>query len=384
MRVLALAAEGTRDLVAAECRALGLPVRGTSPDGVELDLDEGGVARALVGLAIATRLLLEIGSFAAHDATALYDGAMEVDWTRWLDARSTFAVHASGDLVPGGPGRKGLDNHIFVALKVKDALADRLTRRWGHRPDVDKDDPDVRVVVRGRRGHWTIYLDLSGQPLHERGYREAQGPAPLKETLAAALAAHVAWKGQGRLHDAMCGSGTWTIETVNRALGIAPGCTRWFGVERWPHHGRDLQARLDEVRGAAVEHARRVTRDYRMDVRASDIDDRALDAARRNLEAAGLGAVVQVSQLDATRLPPPPAGTTLLANVPYGERIGGPQVQRLYRELGERWKTFHGSIAWILEGNPDFVGAFGLPHDRAIKLRNGPLDVVLRRYSLGP
>lgn len=382
MKILALAARGTLPLVAAECRQLGLRILHEGPEGVDLDLDEAQLAKALVHLRIATRLLVRLTTFAARDADSLYQGASEVDWGRWLDARSTFAVHASGDIVPSEPGRRGLDNTVFVALRVKDALCDQLVRRLGRRPDVAREDPEVRIVARGHRGRWSLFLDASEPALHERGIRKAQGPAPLKETLAAAVVEKARWDGTGRLHDPMCGAGTLVIEALGRALDIAPGCTRWFGIERWPHHGEAMTRRLDQVRGEAVAHAKVALQRRDLDVVASDIDPRSLDATRANLKEAGLERMVRVVQADACRIERPPPGSTLLANPPYGERIGGDDVVQLYEAMGRHWRTFSGCEAWILDGHEGFRAAFGLEPTQNLPLFNGPLPVTLRLYHL--
>ena len=382
MRILALAARGTLPLVTAECRQLGLRIRHEGPEGVDLDLDETQIARALVHLRVATRLLVRLSTFAARDAQALYDGAAAVDWGKWLDPRSTFAVHASGELTPSQQDQRGLDHHIFVALRIKDALCDQLVRRYGRRPDVARDDPEVRIVAPGPRGMWSLFLDMSAPPLHERGFRKAQGPAPLKETLAAAIAEFAHWNGTARLHDPMCGSGTLVIEAVGRTLGIAPGCTRWFGIERWPHHGETMTRLLDDERAKAVAHAKTAIQRKDLEVLASDFDPRAIEATRINLKSAGLDRIVRVQQADATTMERPPPGSTLLCNPPYGERIGGEDVVKLYEAMGKHWRTFSACEAFVVDGNADFSKAFGLPSARSWPLWNGPLPIVLREYLL--
>lgn len=384
MQVLALAARGTHDLVARECRALGLPVERTAGDGVWMDLTPEQTAKALVGLRIASRLLLHLGGFHAEDAESLYEGAWDLDWPRWMNADATFAVHASGDLIPSTPERRGLDHHLFVSLKVKDAIADRLTRKLGRRPNVAREDPEIRVVVRGRRGRWDVFLDLADPPLHHRGHRAQPGPAPLKETLAAAVVEVVDWRGQGRLHDPTCGSGTLVIEAVNRHLGIPPGCTRWFGVERWPHHGETMQQHLDEERRKGVDHAKSAISNAKgLDVLATDLYPDAIEAVRANLIASGLDGIVRVEQLDAAKLAPPPAGTTIVCNPPYGQRLGGEGVEDLFRSLGDAWRGFSGVTAWVLEGHEGFQAAFGMADTGHQDFSNGPLPVTLRRYALG-
>ncbi len=380
MHVLATAALGTIDLVEQECRQLGLDVLGQDRDGVHLDLGWPGVATALVHLRVATRLLLRLGDFAAHNAETLYDGARRLPWLDWLDPQATFAIFASGDLVPTQNNRQGLEHHIFVSQKVKDALCDTLRSRYGRRPNVNADDPDVRISVRGRRGRWSVWLDLSGPPLHERGLRMRQLAAPLKETLAATVATLAGWKPGQPLRDPFCGSGTLTIEAVNLGLGIAPGCTRWFGVERWPQHGTVAQRELDPVRGAAVAHAQDVLRHCQdLDVEASDTDSRAIQAMRENLRAAGLDGVVRVVQRDARSLPSVHGGV-IVGNPPYGMRLNDTDVLKLYRELGASWQLSQDVTVAILCGNVDFVAQFGWPVESARELRNGPIEVGLFRY----
>jgi putative N6-adenine-specific DNA methylase len=225
-----------------------------------------------------------------------------------------------------------------------------------------------------------VDLDASGAPLHERGWRVAQGPAPLKETLAAAMVEMVGWTGQGRLHDPMAGAGTLVVEAVNRALGIAPGCTRSFGIERWPLHGAVMTHHLDDQRDRAVEHAQKVLAKPQLDVLAGDVDPASLRALRDNLASAGLEHVVEVEQRDATELPVPPKGSMLVANPPYGERIGA-DVETLYRRLGMRWRTFAGTTAWLVDGHPGFAAAFDERPLENHGLWNGPLPVQWRRFG---
>ncbi len=382
MHVLATAALGTVDLVEQECRQLGLDVLGNDRDGVHMDLGWPGIATALVHLRIATRLMLRLGDFAAHNAESLYEGTRRLPWLEWLDPQATFAIFASGDLVPSQNGGQGLEHHIFVSQKVKDALCDVLRSRYGRRPNVNADDPDVRISVRGRRGRWSVWLDLSGPPLHERGLRMRQLAAPLKETLAATVAVLAGWKPGQPLRDPFCGSGTLTIEAVNLGLGIAPGCTRWFGVERWPLHGQQAQRELDKVRGAAVDHAQHVLqRTTGLDIEASDTDPRAMQAIRENLRAAGLDGVVRVVQRDAVALPPIQGGV-IVGNPPYGIRLNDTDMLALYRRMGESWKSSHNTTVALLCGNTEFVPSFGWPVETARELRNGPIEVGLFRYKV--
>ncbi len=382
MHCLALAAPGTLDLVAAECRDLGLPVTIVDADGVHLNLEWKQVARALVHLRIATRLLLHLANHTADNGDSLYRAAQRIDWAEWLTTKSTFAVYATGDTVPAGVGadgkrHAGLVDLRFVGLRVKDAIADEMTRRFGQRPDVDRDDPVVALVLRGRQGRWGFYLDLCDPPLAMRGVCEVKGPAPLRENVAAAVVDLSGWTGSGRLLDPMCGSGTLVVEAACKALGIAPGCTRTFACERWPQHGKALRKWLDAERGAAVERARKAIAESRLDIAASDVDPHAVAATRANLDNAGLADVVKVEIRDARELPPQPAGTVVVTNPPYGERIGGDGVDNLYRGLGHAWRDKGIERAYVLSGADSFAGAFGWQQVGRHHLNNGGLDVEL-------
>ncbi len=382
MQFLALAARGTAELVAAECRALSLKVTKTDAEGVHLDLSWRELAIALVHLRVAQRILVELGSHPAFDGDSLYAAARKVDWGEWLDARSTFAVYASGDTMPPGKtpeGRPhaGLTNLQFVGLRVKDAIADDLTRRLGKRPNVSRDDPVVSVVVRGRQGRWNFYLDAADPPLFQRGIRIADVEAPLKETLAAACVDLTGWTGRGKLIDPMCGSGTLIIEAVSKVLGLAPGCTRTFAIERWPHHGKTLLKWCTEIRAQAVEKAQKALEGAKLDVAASDIDPAAVRATRENLANAGLSELVQVSCRDARELPPQPPGTVLLSNPPYGQRLSPGEAEPLWRELGQAWRGKGLWQVWLIAPN-ELPEAMGWERRRTSPLNNGSIDVAMQ------
>lgn len=388
MQFLALAARGTVELVAAECRALSLKVLKVDGEGVHLELSWRELALALVHLRVAQRLLAVLGSCQADDGDSLYAGARKIDWGEWLDARATFAVYASGDTVPPGKradGRPhaGLVDLRFVALRVKDAIADDLTRRLGKRPNVDRDDPVVSVVVRGFRGRWTFLLDAADPPLFQRGFRVASVDAPLKETLAAACVDLCGWNGRTRLIDPMCGSGTLVMEAAGKALGLAPGCTRTFAIERWPHHGKTMLKWCEHMRAEAVEHARKSLSQARVDIVATDVEIQAVQATQANLESAGLEAIVHVEQRDARQLPAQPAGTVLLSNPPYGQRIGGPNVADLWREVGQAWRGKGLQAAWLLTSDPAQADAMGWRKASQHGLTNGALEVELIAFREG-
>ena len=225
MRVLITASAGTQRLLAGSCGDLGLRPRRVPAHGVELDLDWAQIAKALVHVAIGQRVLIRLAHFLVDGADALYDGTLTVDWTRFLDPQQTLAVAATGRLprprVPTrAPGQ--LTHHVFASQRVKDAICDQLRQRTGARPSVDLDAPDVRVVARFHGDSCSLWLDPAGAALHRRGYRVESGPAPLRETLAAAVVYASGWSAPGArtrpLRDPFCGSGTLLIEAAAQAL----------------------------------------------------------------------------------------------------------------------------------------------------------------------
>ena len=386
MRVLVTASAGTQRLLAAECGDLDLRPRRVPAHGVELDLTWEEIARALVHLRIAQRVLIRLTHFPCDGADSLYDGARAVDWSRWVDAKQTIAVAATGRLPrANSPSREAgqLTHHVFASQRVKDALCDQLREQGGGRPTVDLDDADVRVVARFHGDSCSLWLDPAGAALHRRGYRAESGAAPLRETLAAAVMRASGWQGKRPLIDPFCGSGTLLIEGASAALGLAPGRDRTFSARNWRHEGSELGPLLAKAQTAARAQAEQALASAKLDVLGTDLDPNVLRLARGNIARAGLKDQIRIEQADATRMPRPAPGTVLVANPPYGERMGGDEILGLYAALGRHWSTFTCCEAHLLDGHRDFADAFGLPWTNYLELSNGSLPVLLRRYELG-
>ena len=341
--------------------------------GVRFSANLDEALRACLWTRIAMRVLFPLGDFEAHGAEGLYEAAAQVPWEEHLTTASTFAVEAT--VRQGEPGHTA-----FIALKIKDALVDRLRKKIGTRPDVNKRDPDVRVVAHVAGEQLTLALDLCGEPLHRRGYRVAPTTAPLKETLAAAILRAVRYTGDEPLVDPMCGSGTLVIEAGLIAENRAPGLGRDFSVERWPHLGEQGRAILTELKADALRQQHKAG----VPILGFDKSDEAVDAARRNVRAAKLDGAVKVAPGDATdELPLPKAPGLLVTNPPYGDRLraGGQKgMKTFYFQLGESLGRIEGWRLAILSGNPAFESAFHRKPSRARKLWNGPIECTLLEY----
>ena len=218
--------KGLEGLLAEEAKGLGLDEVREHTSAIRGAADMETAYRLCIWSRLANRVLLVLKRFSMKNADDLYDGVHAVDWAEHLAADGTLAVEFSGH-------GSGIDNTHFGALKVKDAIVDKLRNREGLRPSVEKIDPDVRVHLRLERGEAILSLDLSGHSLHQRGYRLQQGAAPLKENLAAAVLIRSGWPRiaaqGGALADPMCGVGTFLVEAAMIAADIAPNLKR----ERW-------------------------------------------------------------------------------------------------------------------------------------------------------
>jgi putative N6-adenine-specific DNA methylase len=328
------------------------------------------VYRANLRLRTAMRVLRTVTEGAAASREQLYELAVAVAWEETFAPGMTFAVESAGR-------GSGFASGAFAALTVKDAIVDRLRARWGTRPDVARDHPDLLVHLHLAGARAEIALDSSGEPLSHRGYRPRGGPAPLSETLAAGVLLLAGYDGTQPLVDPMAGTGTIAIEAALIATNRAPGLRRYFACERWPLHAPALLA-------AERDRAAAVCRPASAAIVAGDRDARAVSAARRNVREAGVAAAVEVVERDALELTLPGPGTLIVSNPPYGERLGDAgELSELYRGLGDAFKRRGaGSTAWLLVGNPNLAKAVGLRPSRRIVLFNGPIECRLLRYDL--
>jgi 23S rRNA (guanine2445-N2)-methyltransferase / 23S rRNA (guanine2069-N7)-methyltransferase len=276
-----------------------------------------------------------------------------------------------------------------VALRTKDAIVDRLRDLHGRRPGVDLARPSLRVHVLVARGEARVSLDLSGEPLHRRGWRRDAGPAPLKENVAAALLLRAGWPAiagaGGALVDPMCGGATLAIEAGHLAGDVAPGILReYFGFLGWRGHRAPLWERL---RREAVERRRAGEARAWPALLASDADPAATARAAAQVAAAGLAGRIAIETRDVGAcLPPAGAREGLVAvNPPYGERLGsGEGLASLYRRLGETLKErFAGWSLALLTADPALAGEIRMRPFRRNALWNGALRCELLQYRIG-
>ncbi len=375
-RFVATCARGLEPIVARELAALGHPIADGARHpvgGVEFDGDLTDGLRACWRLRAANRVVLELASWPAPDDDSLYRGALAL-----------LAESASGDpLAPGAlldparsfaieatSSRSAIRDTNWIALKVKDGLVDGQRLRFGQRSSVDRRQPDLALRLRLHADRATLTLDLAGEALDRRGYRMAPTEAPLREQLAAAAVLVSEWDGRGPVLDPMCGSGTLLAEAGAIALGLPPNRLRaHWAFERLPGFDR---AAFDAVRAEPLPRLRAVT-EGELRLIGFDRNPRALAAARTNLDAAGLGAHVELTAGDLFELEPPAEPGLLLVNPPYGGRLANDAEG--WRSLGDLLKRrYRGWRAVIVAGDAALGRELGLKPKRRVPVWNGPIE----------
>jgi 23S rRNA G2445 N2-methylase RlmL len=366
-RFFATAAKGTEPLLRDELHELGLSRVRADRGGVHFGVEPKDAYRACLWSRIAQRVLEPLADFACPDEDALYTGVRSVDWGRVLDATRTLAVRAACR-------SSRLTHTQYIAQRTKDAVVDQLREKLGARPSVDRQAPDVQLFVHLVKDRATVYLDYSGDSLHEHGFRKQQGIAPIKETLAAALVRYSGWDRASPLVDPMCGSGTLLLEAGLWAARRAPGLARQdFGFERWADFDAAARKNIAELR----EQARDAALPLQVSLIGSDSDVRALEAARANAELAGLRVTWRLAPV-ASAVPSADHGG-LVVNPPYGERLG--QSAGLASELGTVLRRFEGyQRALIVPRSLQLP----LRADRFLLVFNGAIECELRRYDAKP
>jgi 23S rRNA (guanine2445-N2)-methyltransferase / 23S rRNA (guanine2069-N7)-methyltransferase len=363
----ATCAPGAEPTLHAEVKALGLAKHERQVGGVQFEGTARDAWRANLWLRSAVRVLRRVARFEAADEASLDAGVAAVDWSRFLRPDGRLWIDAQAK-------ESALSHSRFVAQRVKDGIVDQLRASDGTRPEIERDEPDLRVHVHLFRDRATLSVDTSGASLHLRGWRVAQGRAPLAETLAATVVSASGWDQRSPVVDPFCGSGTLLVEATMSAANIAPGLTRArFGFEAWSDHD---EAGWQRERAAAAAARIAVPK---LRLLARDRDAERVEEARVNLAVFGFDAQCTFEVGDALAWQPRKGWNAhVLSNLPYGERIGADEdVIALHRDFGALLRTHaSGYKVSLLVGSQSLAKRLSLQGER-IELVNGGLDVVL-------
>lgn len=320
---------------------------------------------------LAIRVLWRVGEGHYKKEEDLYQAALALDWPSWFEVTRTIAVTTVGKNSP-------LPSLNFVSLRIKDAICDRFRAAVNERPSVNTRKPDIPLTLFLSSDRYTLYLDLSGEPLNRRGYRVQPSGAPLNENLAAGMLLLSGWTPGTPLYDPMMGGGTILLEAAMMSLNIAPGLRRHFAFENLKTFDRIEWLRLHKDAEAAVLERQPLP------IFGSDIDPAMVRAAGLNLRAAGLFDCVRLMEADFLNVDPPTDGGFIVTNPPYGVRMGSEEdLGPFYKEIGDNLKQhFPGWTVFLLSADPELPKRIGLQTTRRIPLYNGPLECRLVEYRL--
>jgi putative N6-adenine-specific DNA methylase len=324
---------------------------------------------------IATRVLWRVGHGNYRNENDVFRLAGALHWPEWFSIDRTLRVYVTAIKSP-------LRSLEFITLRIKDAICDCFRdANGGRRPSVDTADPDIRIHAFLTADAVTFYLDTSGEPLYFRGQKHAKVQAPLKENLAAGILRLSGWQPGTPLLDPMCGSGTFLLEATEMSLDIAPGLTRpadRFALTRLATFDAALWRQLR----SAAQKRRQPPR--RLPLWGRDLAADAVARSIQNLAAAGYDGVVDVAQGDLLDLPAPAADGILIANPPYGERIGeADELAAFYPRLGDALKArFAGWDCYFLSADTRLPKLIGLKADHRTPLFNGALECRLYHFRM--
>jgi 23S rRNA G2445 N2-methylase RlmL len=397
---------GLEELLTQEIQDLGAKSTKTVRGGVQFESLHEIAIKVVLFSRLASRVFKYLYSFEVNNEKDYYLEATEISWKSLMNLNQTFRLSTIFGGLPRE--REEFKNSQFANLKLKDAIVDYFRHFEGTRPSVSKDYPDVAFLARIDPGIDKPYLvtlmyDLCGDPLNQRGYRLAKTEAPLKENVAAGILKLAKWnpKEEGLL-DAMCGSGTITIEAALMAADIPPSFLKverylknpnykMWTFQNYPWLTKDenlkesLQSLLKEVT-EKTERGLEFLKQNKGMIVGNDISEMSLISARENLKNARLDGMIDLTHLDALETYPVTSKCLFISNPPYGERLEfgeDEKLKALYKGLGDLWKNqFKGNRAALLTGNLPMLKAVGLRTSKKHILFNGDIECRLAEYDL--
>ncbi len=370
--------KGVEDLLAKECEQLELHNIHQAAGGVGFEGSVKDAYQLCLWSRLASRVLLQLSTFEPEDYDDLYASVQQVNWSQHMSEKGSFAIDCF-------TAHEEINNSHYATLRVKDAIVDQFTETEGIRPDVARERPDIRINVYVGKKSSILYLDLSGEPLHIRGYRQQTGLAPLKENLAAAILLRCKWPEIAKqglpLCDPMCGSGTLLIEAAYMAANIAPGILRnYYGFLGWKQHEQ-------EVWDGLLKSAKKIINKKAIPVIiGADNSKNVLDVANSNIKAAGLETVINLHQQDVSDVIPgfPESRGLIVTNPPYGKRLGQvEQLKGVYSRLGQSLRNnYSGWEAAVFTSDDTLAKCVGLRSHHKNTLYNGALKCTLFQYHI--
>lgn len=366
------APRGLKEPLRQEFHALGFAKIKSVASGITFEGPWIDCYRANIQSRIANRILKPLLDFVAYEPEELYRHIRRHDFTKYIKPHQTIRVEASIT-------ESKLRDQRFVALKIKDAIVDQFREKFGERPNVDREHAALSIHVYANKNKFYVYLDTSGEPLLQRGYRKQSGDAPIKETLAAGLLFLSGWDKKTPIVDPFCGSGTILIEAALMASNIAPGTLRkHFAFQNLINFDPEAFHRaIDEAASQELEN---------LDVKFYGFDQSpdAIKAARANAKRAGVDHLIEFKVREVSKLVPPVEHGIIITNPPYGVRLGDHKMlEWVLRDFSHALKEgFHGWDVWVLSGSQEQSASFGLKSSQKFQVFNGNLECRFLKYQI--
>lgn len=365
MKLIIATAFGLESVVAKELERLGYEKTAADNGRIALEGTYEDICRLNLNISAGERVMICANTFKATSFDELFEGTKSTPWEKYIPADATITVDA-----------KSVNSALFSLSDcqriVKKALVERL--KYGHSvraiPETGALYP---VTVSIRNDIAELLIDTSGDGLHKRGWRSKAGEAPIKETLANAMAALSFWRPDRPLIDPMCGSGTILIEAALREMHVAPGHARHFVCENW---SQTTEIMWNKVRTEAEEYCRADEIRPMLDICGYDIDRRVLDTARKNAIEAGIADTIHFQQRDFAELSSKKQYGCIITNPPYGERIGDKAaINKIYAAFRRAMKELPSWSFYVLTADENFENEIGRKADKKRKLYNGRIKV---------
>lgn len=361
---------GLEDILIEELKSLGIKNCAKLKRAVKAEATLEQLYEANLKIRTGLQILVPMYTFSARNEQEVYENIYKYDWTNEFRLRDTFAIDAHVN-------SRFFNHSKYIALKTKDAIADKFTDTFDKRPNVDPKDPDFAINIYIHDNQVTVYKNSSGKSLHKRGYRLKAGKAPLNEVLAAGMLLIANYDGKQHLVDPMCGSGTLLAEACMIATNTPPNFNRKkFAFQSWDNYDKVLFKTIKDKAEEAIQEPSH-------EIWGCDIDSEALDVSFENLSRQDYKKYVKLKKRNFLNQEPPVKEALLVFNPPYDLRISSRDINELYSEMGDTLKQFYGgSTAWLISSNMQAFKHVGLRPSRKVPLFNGPLECKFQKYEM--
>lgn len=363
-------------ILAREIESLGLPIIAMHPAAVQTQGTLEDCMRLNLWLRTAHRVLLRLGAWSARNADEMYQAISGIDWHEWIPANGYVSVISSVKT-------PSIDNDMYANMRCKDAIVDQIRARKSVRPSSGPDTSRSVVFLYWHDQDLMVYVDTSGQPLSDRGYRMHPAKAPMRESLAAAVILSTKWSADYPMVNPMCGSGTLGIEAAMIAENLAPGALR---ANMGLLHLLPFDQRAWQRLRSSAQSSRKSVRPV---ISCSDNDPRVVRQARENARAAGVQIDIAVRDFrEVTAFESPSAsdqnGPIIILNPEYGMRLGDERILRgVYRDIGDLFKQrFKGTTGYVFTGNFALAKEIGLRSSRRLPFWSADVECRLLEFEL--